>query len=733
MSDEIAETGPEAASSPFMPYPGSGSNGGGSPPAPFVPGVTPYGAPSEIAFALLASQQGVLLDAFRLASDVDDTNAMIKASAAGVPILLGPRTYFVNNFSTGIIPSFVLLGVKGVSKIQRTNGSSGSQFFRIRAALVICDGVIFDMNKAVVTANQWGVFCGQGAQTILFSNCGFLNNSGSISIGLTIQSTSPNDGGTFKIINCEASGNVASVGGAIYIAGASHGIIENNYVHDNTGAGIFVQVNGAVSSTNYLTDVLICKNRVVRQGNNGISIGGYAAPFIYPTDFPPVTHITAEDNVCVDNSSYGILAEGDYINIINNQVYQSSPSVSCFGGIVGPGRYGKVTGNTVTFTNVLWGIDWGGGIEMELTDNTITMTIGAALNCGASLNMKMANNHIMVSGTASAITSENYEFGGNASFPLYTSGSIIEENIISMSGGSCFGITMRDNSGGAAGCTATQVRNNNFFQANSGDPGKCISWYGSSESAIIDGNKLNGTNILFVDPNGNGDIVFPTVYFGGTIQGLTSTANIRSFIPDVINNNFESILYVTPVSGGTNYNLATTTVAASGSGGGSGWTGQAMIIGGVIVGVRTLSFGSSYSGTVTITATDSSGAGSGATFTVGMSGVLPRIAKLRYVSQVKQLVQRSGGLVATSGGPLQLSANTIDLVTSTNGAITSWTVVNATQAVLTAAQLTAASATSAGAEAIVSDALTPTYGGVLVGGGTTRVHAIADSANWRTF
>ena len=667
----------------IVPAPGSATgkllgDGGWFTPSYSGATVTPTGAPTALANSALAAQQGVLLDAFKVSSDADDTASMTRAVAAGVPILLGPRTYAINNFNTGAVSSFVLRGVPGLSVIQRT-AASGSQFFAIGAASVVIDGVTFDMNKAAVTANQWGVFLGAHSQTVSISRSVFKNNSGSLGVCLTIQTNAAFDGGSFNISDNEISGCVAPVGGALYLASASHGVVSRNFVHDNTASGIFAQTNGTVTSSNYLTDVLIAHNRVERNSGQGISVGGYPIPFVYATALPPATHVTVDSNLLTDNALYQVLAQGDYINITNNQAGQSSPSVVIYGGLVGPGRYGIVANNIVAFSGVPWGIDWGGGIEMTISGNTVTMDQGAAMNVGASTNLVAVNNHLIVSGTAQAMTSENYEQGGGVPLPSYTSGSVIENNTFDLTGTGTAGLVMRDNSGGSPGMISTSVRNNKFNGTGAGvNSGQAITWLGASASLTIDGNLYNGRNFQGVDPQPNGDVLFDLVYCGGLITGITSTNPVRSIVPLFLGlyGGGGSIIYVMPDAGGSGYTAATV-LTASGSGGGSGWTGKAMIIGGVIIGVRTTALGSGYAGTVTVTATDSGG-GSGATFTVGNNPGLPTGAKITYLANTPHLLQRTGGIFTiASNGPFQMASYSeiILQAPSTGTGLTGWNVV----------------------------------------------------------
>src|ERR1017187_4781775 len=65
--------------------------------------VTRTPAPAGITLAKQASLAGVLVDRFKESGDTDDTASFTRAVAKGVPILLGARTYAVNNFSTGAV------------------------------------------------------------------------------------------------------------------------------------------------------------------------------------------------------------------------------------------------------------------------------------------------------------------------------------------------------------------------------------------------------------------------------------------------------------------------------------------------------------------------------------------------------------------------------------------------------------------------------------------------------
>jgi hypothetical protein len=692
----------------------------------------PTGAPSSATLAALAAQQGVLLDTFKVAGDADDTASMTRAVAAGVCVLLGPRTYTINNYSMAGTPaSFCLKGVKGQSVIQRTS-ASGSQFFNVTATNSYLDGVTFDMNKAAVTANQWGVFFSQGSQTVSITHCVFENNSGSLSVGLALRSTAANDGGSFNISDDEFSGNVASVGGALYLATASHGVVSRNFVHDNTGNGIFAQANGTATATNYITDVIISDNRVERNGGTGIGVGGFSPPYSYA--IPPATYVLIEHNSMIDNANYGILMEGAYLKANDNQVLQSSPSVIVYGGIDNNGTYSLIQHNTVILAGPNWGIDIGGSTQTTLQNNLVSMTQGSAFNVGGNVNSLVTDNHAIISGTAVGFSVEATESGGGAVFPNLTTGLVIESNLIDMVGGSVTGVSLLDNPGGYPGATSTVVRRNSFNGSGGTSPANAIVWYGSTASLIIEGNLYNGGNRQFVDPNA-GTVAFDNVYYGGTVSGSSSTSTVVTILPRpfLAYGAGTSVLYVTPTAGGANYNPATTTIQISGA----GCTGQAvtpMIINGAITGARMNgNFGSGCTGTVTAAAVDTSLSGSGATFTVGTVPSLPVSATLTYLGNTNYyLLQHSGNYVPIGGPPIIMSANgSVQLQAKSNN---SWALINYTIAVLPSTGLPTCNATSSGAIVTVTDALTPTYGGTLTGGGAVRVPSVeCNGTNWITY
>ena len=685
--------------------------------------VTPTGATTAQTLADLAAQQGVLLDAFKQAGDADDTASFTRAMAAGVPILLGPKTYSVHDLASGAVSSLVIKGVPGRSILQRTSATGGN-FFSITATNVVIDGVTFDMNSGSVSANQWGVRLTGGGQNVRVTNSVFENNSGSIGACFTLSGTGLSGGGSFTFAGNEVTNCTLQ---AVYFNSVSNGVVADNHVHDVSGFGIFVGGTGATPST----DIILDRNRVLRSGSTGISVGGTSSPFAFGS--PQAIRVQVTNNLLQDNPTYGVSLEGDYCDAIGNQVDQSSGSVSILGAIDTYGRYGKILNNTINFSGVNFAIDIGGSQYMLVQGNHVTMNQGAAYNTGGNLNTSIRENVAVLSGTAYGVTNYATEgSGGGGTFPTQTSGTVIENNTFNMSGSSTTGVAIFDNAGGYPNTTATVIQRNNFNVSGSGvGPNQAIYWRGGPHSLVIDGNLYNGSNYTFADPASSGaDLIIDWVSLGGTVQGAGSTNTIRSIAPRDLETygGGGSVLWITPTAGGSGYTAATV-INISGTGC-SGVTAAPRINNGVIVGVHMTAVGSGCSGTVTASASDTGG-GSGATFSVGTKPVLPDRATLRYLPAATVLLQASGGYNSLLPGvPVQMGTNSGALTLQAFYSGGYWEVVSVPPASFTVSGLPTCNSAANKASVIVTDASSPTFGGSLTGGGAVIIHAFCNGSSW---
>jgi hypothetical protein len=651
-----------------------------------------------------SQQQGVLLDTFKLASDADDTSSLTRAIAANVVILLGPRTYIINNFSSGSNNNFIVKGIAGKTVIQRTT-ATGSTFFAISQSVVNIDGVIFDMNSSVVTANQWGVYLAAGGQNIQIKNCVFKNNSGTIGCGLAITGSGPAAGGSFVISGCEITNCTFD---ALYLASVTNGNVENCYIHDNSSIGVYIGSNGTASSTNYLSGVILESNKIVRN-YTGISVGGYGQPYTSSTfNITPTSNVMIRNNIFEDSTYLSIAIEGDYTSVIGNHIYQTVNTTQALDGINSLSRYAYIADNIITMLNATTGMDLGGSISCVVKNNIITLSAGAALNTGGNQNSVFQGNILNCSGTASAITNYSVEGSGNGyTFPTLSSNTIFENNSINMNGANTKGINLFDNAGGYVGALPNIVKGNHFYTTNSASTANCIIWYGSNVSLCIHDNDCNGLDYAFVVPISN-DIVFDLFSYGATIvQQSSSISTIRSIVPrNVTNlNSAGQIQYVTPTNGGSGYSSATV-LTASGTSGGTGWTGNAQIVGGVIIGVRTLTQGSGYTGTVTVVATDSGG-GTGAVLAPVTVAAIPAEATITFVADATQLLQLAGGYTTILGIPMMLTnGTTVKLQNLRTFSTLEWVAVAYQMPTVTIANLPTVTAVYSGALIGVSNSTT---------------------------
>ncbi len=655
--------------------------------------VTATGVPSGYAASLatIAQQQGVLLDTFKMVGDADDTASLNRACSAGVPILLGPRTYTINNYSCSA-SRFLLRGIPGLSTVQRTS-ASGSQAFNISSSLIFIDGVIFDFNKASVTASQWGLFMGAGGQSVYVGHSTLKNNSGTLGGCLQLFGTGPAAGGSFTLEDDEITG---CGGSPAYIGSVTNGRIHGLYTHDNSGPGIYIGSYGTASSTNYASNILFDHNRSLRNAGTGAQIGGLGAPYVYGT--PQAINVTSEANLYQDNAPYQLTLQADHSRSIGDQFPQGSATV--FGAIDCNARYVQIDSADINLTGASYGVDCGGAIEATVRNSNISMNSGTLLDLGGTQNSTGEQNKLYASGTAYAAVIYAIETDGSGvPFPTLQTNLTLQNNDVFLYGSSAKGFNLIDDPGGASGVGPTKIVSNHFYGSNGAGSSYDITYIGSSASVVFANNDHNGVHWEYINPNGNGDIIFDEVY--DEVRTYSNTTNIRSVL-NVFASNFGSggsILYVEPTAGGSGYTSATTLSASGGSG--SGWTGTPMISQGVIIGVRTKTSGSGYSGTITVTASDSGG-GSGATFSVGNVGRVSQSKKMTVYSGGGQLLQSSGGYLGLlPATPILIGPATQILLEAGLGG-TSWTVNGFTPGAYASSALPTCNATSSGAQTIVT-------------------------------
>jgi hypothetical protein len=588
----------------------------------------------------------------------DDTAAFVAAITSGKPIQLSAKTYSISGFSvSSSTVQFTLTGMQNKSVIRR-NSAIGGAFISIAAANVMLDGVTFDMNSSIISASQWGVQVKTTAalgQTTIARRCGFINNSGGLGGGIAVIGQNPTYPGSVEISNCEFYNHTWI---ACYIGSMGSGIIRDNYIHDcpNGGAGSYVSYL-ASSPTNYASNGLILGNRIERC-KSGWNCGGISPPYVFATP-ANCSNCKMIGNECQDIAGYALEGQGDHIDTIGNMITQSAPGVAVFTAIGYVGRWGRIANNLIVYANNAFNcIDVGGCQYLSVSDNHI-ISGASAINIGGTTYCSARGNHIhIVNASAGAGAFYVLEIEGDGqgnAFPYPCSGLVLDDNLIIMDGANSRGIQTSDNPCGRSGAFGMQITNNRFEVVNGAANNYCLALVNSGNSVRIKGNTVNGVSWSFGTVNGNGDLVYYDVFEEVIIS--SGTTNIRSVLSQQQNvyqgqnmGALQSILWVYPSAGGSGYTQATTVLSASGSGGGSGWAGQAKVNQGAIVGVHVTSPGSGYTGTITITATDSGG-GTGATFVVGN--------QMYTAAQKEMTIWCTGGgavLTTAGGGGTNLAA-----------------------------------------------------------------------------
>lgn len=260
------------------------------------------------------------VEAFGAVGDgaTDDSAAFAHALASGRPIRLGSKTYRVDGQWTIGVPA-VLLGVPGASTIRRTQQSGGA-WISISGASFVAIGVSFDAGG--LTTDGWAVQVLSTCVNTLFDLCSFANADGpTLGNGLTIQARDGLSGppSAHTIRNCMFRNNAVH---GVWIQAAAGALVENCTAYQNGCYGICLDFNDpAFQQLVRHCSVIGCRS----WGNQrGISVGNYnetnLEPPLWGPANPDARDILIADNLCFDNTAYGIAASGMGLRISNNQV-----------------------------------------------------------------------------------------------------------------------------------------------------------------------------------------------------------------------------------------------------------------------------------------------------------------------------------------------------------------------------------------------------------------------------
>jgi len=531
----------------------------------------------------------------------DDSAALLAAVASGQPVRFGAKTYAIAGECDISGANCTLLGVPGLTVLQRVaqskaGSSSVAAWISVSAVTFCADGIIFDANTAI-TNNTAAVAIQASCTKSTITRCVFRNAQGSSNgSGLTYFASDPAVT-QHHVDNCEFTGNAMH---GLYAYAVDAFSVTNCHAHNNNVNGIYV---------NALDPAFVLKVRQAHVVGNtcwdnrvGILVGNFfanniiAAPLDYGNANPDVLGAVVVSNNCYANSEYGIYISGRNIMVSGNLCMNNSSLANSGAGILCDTGYCKITGNMIGGAST-FGIDCGGSIYTEVDNNYINGAL-IGLNIGGGQYCTARENFVQDC-TGTAIAAQNVESdGAGDNFGLACTGLSIVGNWINYSG-SVNGILIRD------GAQNVLVEDNVIMAQPGANLVSALSAY--TDSITIRRNVLNYTTRWAANPvlvNGVYTLVVPDVADAVSIsQASAPVASIVTAQASLVQGQVTFIKVTNPGGGYTSAAVAI-------SGAGRGASAVAWISGGQIIGVQMTNFGSGYGAGTTVAIT---GNGSGAT------------------------------------------------------------------------------------------------------------------------
>ena len=580
----------------------------------------------------------------------DDTAALNAALASGRPLRFGPKTYCVTGQWTPAGAAVVLLGVPGETVLRRGAQSTGGAWISLASTSFIASGILFDANAAI-TADTWAVLLTPSCTRAIFTACGFTNAaSPSMGSGLTVQASDP-EHVQYELRDCEFYGNAVH---GVWVQAVMGVAIAGCRAHDNGAYGIVIDY----TDPSFVQKLHLCQVVNCRAWNNqrGISIGNFnqsnTTPPVWGNAEPDALAILVANNICHDNTYYGIAVAGQALAVEGNLLVDNGAQGA---GILANASYSRVAGNTVVWLagSAPYGIDAGGSIHGDVIGNFISGP-GIGINPGGSLNMRVSGNRIQ-NCTLWAIQVNNVETdGAGNNFGLACDFMEISGNWIGFSQGG--GIVLRD------GAQNVAIRENRFWGAGSATIAQCLSC--ATDSVIITGNSWNNETLYTLNPvtSGSGPqtLVFPDVLDsfmitapGGPIATMISASQAAMA---------GTIGFVRVLNGGANYTSATVSIGGSGSGA----TAIAYLRNGTVIGIALTASGSGYGAIGASVAVAISGDGTGASAVATVAAPVPNDRRLRTRCNTETVFTRVGSY------PFQENWTLFDLTVPANSDV-AWT------------------------------------------------------------
>lgn len=561
--------------------------------------VTPAGAPLSLPLASLLAE-AVAVESFGAKGDglSDDTAAIGAALAAGVPLRFGPKTYLVSGPLSMGGEAVALLGVPGRTVIRRNGQAGGGAWLTLSAASVFIHGITFDANAAI-SADTYAVLISPPCTRALIEASAFTGAGGpTLGSGLVLAASDPTLV-QYEVRACEFYGNAnhGLWGQAVYGV-----LVEGCRAHDNGGYGIVIDY----ADPALVEKLHACRVIGNRAWNNarGISIGNFnetnTNPPVWGNANPDALSILVANNLCHDNTVYGIAVAGWWIAVIGNLCTDNG--VTGGAGLLVNAAYSHIAANTLVWQSpgaAAFGIDAGGSIHTEIAGNFISgPAIG--INPGGSTNVRVFGNRIQGTG-AWAITVNNVESSANGqTFGIPCTNLEISGNWIGYSEGA--GIALRD------GPQNVAIRHNRFF--GSGNASLAEALYVATDTVIIEGNSWNDTTLYVQNPEVTGSgpqtLVFPDLL--DRIMITATAGPIVSMISASQAQMGSGIGFIKVLAPGSGYTTATVSIGGPGTGAGA----EAILAGGAVIGIRLTAAGSGYGAIGASVPVSISGDGSGA-------------------------------------------------------------------------------------------------------------------------
>ncbi len=597
-------------------------------------------------------EDSVTVESFGAKGDgvTDDTSAINAALASGRPLRFGPNTYLVSGQWTPGGSNVVLLGVPGQTVLRRGAQISGGAWISIASASFFASGILFDANTTI-TNDTWAVLLTPSCLAAVFETCGFTGAGGpTMGSGLVIEASDPALV-QYEIRDCSAFGNAIH---GIWVQAVMGVSITGCRAYDNGSYGIVIDY----TDPTFAQKLHLCLVSNCRAWNNqrGISIGNFnetnTTPPVWGNANPDALAILVANNICHDNSDYGIAVSGQALAVTGNLLIDNGANGA---GLLANASQSLIGGNTIAWLSgtAPYGIDSGGAIHGDIVGNFIS---GAAIgiNPGGSQNMRITNNRIQES-TSWAIQVNNVETDGHGNnFGIACSDMAITDNWIEFSEGG--GIVLRD------GPQNIAIQRNRFMGSGAAIIDQCLSI--ATDSVIIVGNSWNNETLLTINPVTSGSgaqtLVFPDI--ADQLMITAASGPIATMLSSSQYAMAGTIGFVRVVSGGANYTTAAVTIG----GPGEGAAASAMIRNGAIIGITLSAAGSGYGAVGATVPVTISGDGTGAEVIAYVSAPLPNDRCLRTRCNETAVFTRVGSQ------PFQENWTLFDLTVPANSEV-EWT------------------------------------------------------------